>query len=1321
MRKLALTVVVTAALVLPVVPAVAASASTPRTAVPHPSGAGSIRCSSVRGSIAFGGGIGKTSKAITVTTTLGSSQCAPSDSHSDTLSFATTTKQVVTGLTCTTIKKFTGAMKLNPAWSPAPSSHTAVTFAGFTTGTGTSGGTTLDFPATPGTASAKGPYAGSASGRWSSLDLETSTTPTALQAACQAGTLTKLLVIGGQLAIGDAAATITASPTATLAEGVPGSIPVTTSMGVGGRVVVEGNLPAGLELLASPGGAHAAIDGTPLVGTAGTYKVTLLAIDQDGVSASHQVAITVDPLAAGVPVLGSMTNTDGVSGASGTPGDSVVVSGKGVAGATAVSIGGMSASFSANSTGSVTAVIPLLDQGDYQVEVTTAGGTSPDGVASHLIVRSVPRRPQPAVILAEGLAMHVTWQGAVLDDDVTSYTLTVAPPAGYAGATVTSCDGPFVDGPLSATARYADIAVNANCVGVPYSVTMTAHNTSGDSAPSAPSSTAVAEDQTPPSVPVITDVGAHHGSLQVLWLAPLWSGGSAVTGYNLTIRAGSTSVHVSPAAGATSATVGGLHDGTAYSVSLTAHNTVGVSSTAVSTGTPTASPLPGMPTGLLVKPTGNGSSISVSWAPPQFVTTPLTGYTVTAQPVLGPGAACRSVATSGVGAGWKTSATLHTVLPACASGFTTISTGSTSYPAVRGKVKGTVVLSPAGGSATAAIPTSSVLTYDSAVVAGTARTLTTGGGTTSLTLPGLAPGSFYAVSVVARDAFGKSPPQASLTPTSPTVKLASHSVVLTSADMSALKDVVRTNGTDRTAYVWSSPAPSDVAAVTPGHAVVLPASAGQSATVLRVQSVWTDPAGDLVLSGSPGDLGDAYDAFSFSYTGTPALTGTGHAVHHARPHFVVNSSWNGGSVVGTFVISAYAHVGMSLWCTHTFLGLCYAWGLSASASAGASASVTNLVAHVSGSHSFDIYTCDHENGCMPAIQFNIGPIPVDIEPSVTVSLELSGDASISTSSASTSWSGWITFATNQSPHWTSGGGHNFSVNPIGSQASGTVHIGLNETGQVCAYTNVLCGSLTEAATLDAAFNTAATAPANSIALTCGLSGSMGFSLNLFGWNPSGSASIFTWSTLCYHVTGPPPTPVLNINNVSVGGYPLNVVPVGANLATAVATRSDALTPTITWSLVNRAIGHLCGDNITAAGVLTTGCVGGGRVLTIRAVDTSHPLTLIAYRQVTVVSVAPFNPVSIPGVSLTGPNFSPIKTATLFITPPPYTGGAAMHLYYVVFGCPILNGPSAKFITATGGLTVVTILTMGNQYCPVTIYPINVNATWGPGATYFLLL
>jgi len=104
-----------------------------------------------------------------------------------------------------------------------------------------------------------------------------------------------------------------------------------------------------------------------------------------------------------------------------------------------------------------------------------------------------------------------------------------------------------------------------------------------------------------------------------------------------------------------------------------------------------------------------------------------------------------------------------------------------------------------------------------------------------------------------------------------------------------------------------------------------------------------------------------------------------------------------------------------------------------------------------------------------------------------------------------------------------------------------------------------------------------------------------------------------------------------------------------------------------------------------------------------------------------VSVAPFNPVSIPGVSLTGPNFSPIKTATLFITPPPYTGGAAMHLYYVVFGCPILNGPSAKFITATGGLTVVTILTMGNQYCPVTIYPINVNATWGPGATYFLLL
>jgi hypothetical protein len=139
----------------------------------------------------------------------------------------------------------------------------------------------------------------------------------------------------------------------------------------------------------------------------------------------------------------------------------------------------------------------------------------------------------------------------------------------------------------------------------------------------------------PPDAPTNVSATAGNQSATVSWTAPGNNGGSPITGYRINAYpSGATqpSQQLPAGASATSATVTGLTNGTSYTFTVTATNSVGTSQESVASAPVTPAPtVPGAPTG--VSATGGNQTATVFWAAPSNNGgSAITGYTVNVYP-----------------------------------------------------------------------------------------------------------------------------------------------------------------------------------------------------------------------------------------------------------------------------------------------------------------------------------------------------------------------------------------------------------------------------------------------------------------------------------------------------------------------------------------------------------------------------------------------------------------------------------------------------------------------------------------------------------------
>jgi hypothetical protein len=271
--------------------------------------------------------------------------------------------------------------------------------------------------------------------------------------------------------------------------------------------------------------------------------------------------------------------------------------------------------------------VQLLKNGTpyaFTVTATNSAGTSQLSAVSNIVVpdRSLATEPEPPtnVVAVAGVKQAtVSWHAPGNDglSPIGAYVVTALP----GGATAT------VFPPTTAA------TVKGLTAGTSYTFSVTAANDIGTSPPSG-FSNAVIPAANPPSTPgppTNVTATAGNGSAQVSWTAPP-DNGAPITSYTVTQHPGNGGYMVS--ASQTSIAMTGLTNGTTYTFTVHATNSIGDGSESGSSNgvTPSASATtPSAPTSVSAVP-GDGHVI-VSWhAPSSTGGSAISSYTVTVNP-----------------------------------------------------------------------------------------------------------------------------------------------------------------------------------------------------------------------------------------------------------------------------------------------------------------------------------------------------------------------------------------------------------------------------------------------------------------------------------------------------------------------------------------------------------------------------------------------------------------------------------------------------------------------------------------------------------------
>jgi subtilisin family serine protease len=321
----------------------------------------------------------------------------------------------------------------------------------------------------------------------------------------------------------------------------------------------------------------------------------------------------------------------------------------------------------------------------------------------------------------------------------------------------------------------------------------------------------------PPKAPGLGTVTAGNASATVAWTAPSSDGNSAVKSYLVRAYKGTTLARsVTVAAPATSATVTGLVNGTAYSVTVAAINTVGTSVASPASSVFTPLTVPAAPR--IGKPLPADTQVTVAWTAPSNVGgSPVTGYTVhvaeagTTVRSLNAAAGTTSLAVTGL-----TNGTAYTFTVTATNAVGTGASSARSVAVSPHTVPGVPVLGTATPGKTSAVvrwtaPTDTggaaltgyvVRTFQGATLVKTTKVARTA---TSATVTGLVNGTAYTFTVTATNLAGAGPETAATGEVTPrTVATAPRTVVATAASQSATvrwAAPLNNGGSELTAYI----------------------------------------------------------------------------------------------------------------------------------------------------------------------------------------------------------------------------------------------------------------------------------------------------------------------------------------------------------------------------------------------------------------------------------------------------------------------------------------------------------------------------------------
>jgi trimeric autotransporter adhesin len=526
-----------------------------------------------------------------------------------------------------------------------------------------------------------------------------------------------------------------------------------------------GSAITGYTVTSNPGSITATGTASPITVTGLTngtaYAFTVTATNAIGTSVASSASNSVTPTAPftvpGAPTIG--TATAGNAQATVIFTAPVSNGGSAITGYTVTSNPG---NITGTGTASPITVTELTNGTAYTFTVTATNviGTSVASSASNSVTPvTVPGAPTIGTATAGNAQATITFTAPVSNGGsaITGYTVTSSP------------------GSKTGTGTASPITLTGLTNGTSYTFTVTATNTIGNSVASSTSNSVTPSvPSTVPGAPTIGTATAGNAQATVIFTAPVSNGGSAITGYTVTSSPGG----LTAAGSASTITVSGLTNGTAYTFTVTATNVIGTSLASVASNsvTPTApSTVPGAPTiGTAIA--GNAQATVTFTAPVSDGGSAITGYTVTSNPDGLTGAGTASpITVSGLTNG---TAYTFTVTATNAIGNSVASSASNSVtPVAPSTVPGapTIGTASAGNAQATVIFTAPVSDGGSAITGYTVTSVPdglTGTGTASpITVSGLTNGTAYTFTVTATNAIGNSAASSatnSVTPVVPT-------------------------------------------------------------------------------------------------------------------------------------------------------------------------------------------------------------------------------------------------------------------------------------------------------------------------------------------------------------------------------------------------------------------------------------------------------------------------------------------------------------------------------------------------------------------------